>query len=105
MALDPTSFKARWPEFTPTPDARVAAALADAAALCDVRVYGAAPIDLAVGLTAADLLATSPAGQQARLDPKSADGPTVYRATLNQIMRARAGGAWTVGQSPTGYNL
>lgn len=101
MAWTATTFKARWPEFTPTDDARVTAALADAAALCDARVYGAS-YDLAVGLTAADLLATSPAGVQARLNPKGSDATTTYRAALLKIMRARAGGPWAVGQGNGG---
>ncbi len=95
MAWTATTFKARWPEFAPTDDARVEAALADAAEYSDVGLFGDRH-DLAVGLYAAHLLATSPAGQHSRLESDKAD--TTYRAEWERMARQVAAGPWTIGQ-------
>lgn len=99
MAWTASTFKSRWPEFAPTADAQVDAVLVAAARRCDARVFGD-DTDEAVGFYAAHLLATSPQGQQARLESDKAD--TTYRAEWLRLARQRAGGPWSVGQGPSG---
>ena len=101
MAWTPTTFKARWEEFSATADALITAVLAEAALECDARVYGDS-YDHAVGLLTAHKLSISPGGQQARLEAKGGDGTTTYLAELNRLSRRRAGGPWAMGQTPTG---
>ncbi len=96
-AYTPTTFKARWTEFTPVADALVTSALAEATRECDARVFGTR-IDDAIGLLAAHKLAISPQGQAARLVAK--DGSTTYGTEWARIARQRAGGPWAVGQTP-----
>ena len=100
MTVTAASLKARWSEFTPTDDAVVTAAIAEATRRTDVRVFGDR-FDDAVGLRACHLLSAGAFGQQARLDPKAGDGTTVYQAELNRLVRERAGGGWSAGQGPT----
>ena len=97
MTWTAASFKSRWPEFVPIEDARVEAALAEAALETDARVYGRS-YDHAVGLLAAHKLAVSPAGQQARLEAK--DASTTYEAERRQLGRKRGGGPWVTGYRP-----
>jgi len=98
MAWTATTFKARWPEFAPTADARVEAVLVSAARRCAASVFGA-DTDEAVGFYAAHLLATSPHGTQARKG--DSDTPTYY-VEWQRLARQRAGGPWSVGQGPGG---
>lgn len=98
MAWTPTTFRARWPEFTATPDALVQPALDEAARSVDPRLF-AAQTDDAVGWLAADLIARSPGGENARLVAK--DGTTTYGDRFRVIARGRAGGGWFAGQRIT----
>jgi len=98
MGWSAASFKAARPEFAPVADARVEAALQDAERLCDVRLFRA-DHDAAVSARAAHILAVSPHGMQARMEP-AADGKTTYLAEWERLARARAGGPWAVGQRP-----
>lgn len=100
MAWTPTTFRARWTEFAPTADAVVQAALNEAARRTDARVFGDRTDD-AVGLLAAHNLSISPQGMPARLESK--DGETTYMVALKLLRRERAGGAWAIGQGPTGW--
>jgi hypothetical protein len=100
MGWTATTFKARWGEFAPTDDALVAAALAEADAECDARVFGGS-YDHAVGLLAAHKLSVSAFGLQARLDPKAAkdtpNGTTTYGQEHDAIAAKKAGGFWALG--------
>lgn len=100
MTVTAATLKARFTEFAPTDDALVAAVIAEARQELDPAVFGAT-LDTAVSLLAAHKLALSPAGQPARLegtaaDPSSLDR-TTYGADLKRLLRARAGGVWTIG--------
>lgn len=101
MTVTAASLKARWAEFSPTPDAVVDAALAEAVRRTDARVFGDRTDD-AVALRACHLLSTGAFGQSARLDVKGGDGTTTYLAELQRLTRERAGGGWAAGQGPTG---
>ena len=100
MTVTVASFKARWAEFSATPEATVEAALAEATRRTDANGFGDR-FDDAVALLAADQLSVGAFGQQARLDPKGGDGTTVYMAALKQLRRERCGGGWACGQGPT----
>lgn len=102
MAWTASTFKARYQEFAPTSDSLVNAVLAEASAELDARVFGAT-YDTAVGLLAAHKLTTGPTGQTSRL--ASDVGDSTYRQQLQRMKRARAGGAWSVGQKPDGSIL
>lgn len=102
MAWTASTFKTAYPEFEALADALVEAKLAEATRRLDARVFGARADD-AVGLQAAHLLALSPFGQHARLE--SDKGDTTYRQELQRMMRASAGGPWTIGQLPDGTLL
>lgn len=99
MAWTAATFKAARPEFAEVADAIVTQYLADAVADNDVRVFGTTGIDAMVSLDAADRIACSPYGQQARLDPKS-DGRTIYRVQWERLARDKAGGPIAIGQTP-----
>lgn len=103
MAWTATSFKARYPEFAPTPDAQVNGALADATARIDTRLLSTANYDAAVGLLTAHLLSITPFGQQARLEgekePSGGTGST-YNSELKRLLRLAGGGPWFAGQLP-----
>lgn len=102
MAVTPATFKAQRPEFDALSDALVQLHLDQATRALDARVFGAT-FDDAVSLHAAELLALSPYGLQARLVAK--DGSTTYGKLLERLKRAKAGGPWTVGQLPDGSLL
>ena len=95
----PTTFKIRWAEFAPTPDAVVQAALDEATRRTDERVFGDR-YDDAIGLRAAHNLSLSPFGQQARLE--SDKGTDTYQAERDTLIQERAGGGWAAGQGPLG---
>lgn len=96
MAWTVSSFRARWTEFASAPsDAVVTSALAEAAAECDERIFGAS-YDHAVGLLAAHKISVGPGGQQARLDSDEAE--TTYSREWTKLARKRAGGPFTIGQ-------
>lgn len=103
MPFDAATFKARYPEFAPTPDALVTATLADATARIDSRLLSTANFNAAVGLLTAHLLSISPFGQQARLEgekePSGGTGST-YNSELKRLLRLAGGGPWTTGQLP-----
>ena len=86
MAVDVIRFRARFPEFRGQDSAIIAACLDDAAARIHADRYGE-QADTAVLYLAAHLLATSPYGEFARLDPKKEpDGAlTVYERELRRI--------------------
>lgn len=101
MAVTIASLRAQRPEFVPTADAVVHAAIDDALSEVDPRVFGATT-DQAVGLLAAHKLAASPFGAQARLEPKAqggggAHGSTTYGAEYDALARQVGGGFWTAG--------
>lgn len=102
MTWTASTFKARWEEFSPQTDALVLAALAEATAELDERVFDAS-FDHAVGLLAAHKLAVSPFGQMARLVAE--DGSTTYEKELAKLSRKKAGGVWAVGLKPDGSVL
>jgi hypothetical protein len=105
MVWTAATFKARWAEFTPTPDATVTAVLAEAATYCDERLFGDR-YDQAVGLYAAHLLSIAPFGQQARADGKGPPGTdTTYLQQWTRLARAVAGGPWTMGRGYDGAGL
>lgn len=99
MTWDAASFKARYVEFDSASDALVTAALAEAIPYVDPALFPN-DTDRAVGLKAADILALSPFGQNARLQAK--DGTTTYGKQFDDLVRIRAGGPWVAGQSATG---
>jgi len=103
MSWTATTFRARWEEFTNSPDALVVSALAEAAEECDERVFGG-KFDHAVGLLAAHKLSISPFGQQARLDPKAAKdsphGTTLYGQEHDALAAQCGGGFWVTGVMP-----
>jgi|GEM_PF-903705 len=100
MAVTPASLRTRRPEFTPTDDAVVQAAIDDAVTEVDERVFGE-KADQAVSLLAAHKLAVSPFGQQARIDPKAAGpglhGTTTYGVEYDALVRQCGGGFWVTG--------
>lgn len=98
MAWNPTTFRTVYAEFAGTPDAVVAAKLAEATARCDARVFGANNLDAAIGLLASHLLSIAPFGQQARRE--DAGKPTTYLVEWERLAKARASGPWAVGQVP-----
>lgn len=103
MTVTAASLKAQRPEFAPTDDAVVLAAIADADTEVDARVFGE-KAGQAVSLLAAHKLALSPFGTQARLDPKAqGDGPhgqTVYGVEYDALVRQCGGGFWVTGVLP-----
>lgn len=98
MAWTASTFKARWAEFAPQSDDLVDAVLAEAAAECDERVFGAS-YDHAVGLLAAHKMAVSPFGQTARQEGGDKSS-TTYLDEWSRLTRARAGGPWVTGYRP-----
>lgn len=98
MAWTATTFKARWGEFSPQSDSLVDAVLAEAAAECDARIFGASH-DHAVGLLAAHKLAVSPFGQTARQEGNDKSS-TTYLDEWQRLARLRAGGPWVTGYTP-----
>lgn len=98
MAWTATTFKVRWPEFAPQSDALVVAVLAEAAAECDERIFGAS-YDHAVGLLAAHKLGMGPFGQTARQEGND-KAKTSYLDEWNRLARARAGGPFVTGYTP-----
>lgn len=108
MAWTATTFKARYSTFGPKPDPLVAAALAEATAECDERVFGRL-YETAVGLLAAHKLSTDPSGGAARTDAKTIlamkgqpHASSTYGIEFDAIVRKRAGGFWTLGHGPSG---
>ena len=90
MAVSLASLRAQRPEFVPTADGVVQAAIDDAVTEVDPRVFGE-KADQAVSLLAAHKAAISPHGKMARLDPKAqGDGPhgqTVYGVEYDALVR------------------
>lgn len=82
MAWTSETFVARYPEFVPA-GSLVAGALADAALMVDVNIYGALT-DRAIGLYAAQILARSPFGRTLRQVEKDGN-KTPYDDDLNEL--------------------
>ena len=101
MTVTAASLKARYEEFAPVGDPAVTLAIGEATRRTDARVFGDR-FDDAVMLRACDLMSTGAFGQQARVDPKAATGPTTYAIQLATLVGERAGGGWAAGQLPTG---
>ena len=99
MSWTPASFRARFPEFTALSDAQIQLALNEGVNHNDPRVFQQT-IDDAVGYYAADALALSPGGQNARLQKN--DIKTTYRAQWERLAQQAAGGPWAIGQGPSG---
>lgn len=103
ITVTPITLRAQRPEFAPTADAVVQAAIDDAVTEVDERVFGE-KANQAVSLLAAHKLAISPHGRQARLDPKAqGDGPhgsTTYGVEYDALVRQCGGGFWVVGVLP-----
>ena len=97
MAWTVDTFKAAFDEFSATPDAKVARALAEGVDSCDERVFGTS-YDTAVAYWAAHVISTSPGGQQSRL--ASDLGDTTYLKRWENLAQKKAGGAWAIGQLP-----
>lgn len=100
MAVSLAQLRAQRPEFAPTDDAVLQAAIDDADTEVDARVFGE-KADQAVSLLAAHKAAISPFGTQARLDPKAqGDGPhgsTTYGVEYDALVRQCGGGFWVTG--------
>lgn len=103
MAVTIASLRAARPEFAPTPDAVLQAAIDDAVSEVDDRVFGA-KADQAVSLLAAHKAAIAPFGLQARLDPKAqgdgAHGTTTYGVEYDALVKQCGGGFWVAGVYP-----
>ena len=108
MTVTPTDFVSKYaPEYASTlaADGRngtaiVQQALTDAAAGVDYRLFPATIADRMVALIAADMLATSPYGQQARLDSgdKKKPAKSTYRVEYEELEAKYAGGPVAMGQ-------
>ena len=88
MALDGTSFVARFPEFSEVNEvspATITAALADAAIYCDSVLWGTR-YESGVMWKAAHLLALTPLGEGARLSKTSEQ--TTYGVVFDSMKRA-----------------
>ena len=100
MAVSLASLRTQRPEFAPTADGVVQAAIDDAVTEVDPRVFGE-KTDQAVSLLAAHKAAISPHGKMARLDPKAqGDGPhgtTTYGVEYDALVRQCGGGFWVTG--------
>jgi hypothetical protein len=92
MALDPDTFKLRFPEFKSTADEMIQAFLDAAAVHCDAEVYLTKHED-AVLYRAAHTLALSPQGAAAKMVNK--DGTTSYQMHFNEI-RSEIGAGFRV---------
>jgi|SRR4051812_11846499 hypothetical protein len=90
MALDEAAFRVRHPEFKGAGSALVTAKLSDALKRLSPGLYGTS-FDEAHGWLTAHLLATTPWGMAARLDPKVAaikgvkPGATIYSLELQRL--------------------
>lgn len=86
MALDVLAFRERFPEFRSQDSALIASCIEEASARLDASYFGTR-IDSAVGQLAAHLIAVSPFGEFARLDPrKEPDGClTIYDRELKRM--------------------
>ena len=89
MAVDKTTLRARFPEFTNTPDSLVDASIADAKLMVDSVYYGTR-YDMAVTYYAAHLIAVNPLGEMARLDKKA--DTTTYWLLFESVKRATGTG-------------
>jgi hypothetical protein len=97
MALDETAFRVRHPEFKGASSALVTVKLADALKRLSPGLFGTS-FDEAHGWLTAHLLATTPWGMAARIDPKLAlmtgakPGSTIYSLELQKLaLEAGAG--------------
>ncbi len=111
MAWTATTFKARYSTFSPKADALVTAVLAEAVLEVDARLFGDTT-DMAVGLLTAHKLSLDPSGGAARLDAKTIlamkgqpHASSTYGIEFDALVRKKAGGPWTIGQTPSGYTL
>lgn len=98
MAWTATTLKARYVELAPLGDPVVTAAIAEAEAECDARVFGAS-YDHAVGLMAAHKLTHGPGGATARQEGND-KARTTYLEEWQRLARMRAGGPWVTGYTP-----
>lgn len=89
-----SQFLARYPEFQKAGTALVQSVLAEAATQLDQGVWGNL-YDAGHGACAADILALSPFGQQARMVPKS--GTTTYRRRFEELQKTVACGGAVAG--------
>lgn len=87
MALSRSGFRALYPEFDKVGDGVVDAKLVEAEARLDTTFWGDR-FDLAHGLLTSHLIAISPSGRHARLDPKKASGFTsTYEREFDKLLR------------------
>lgn len=92
MALTRSAFRTLYSEFDRVEDATVDAKLAEAEDRLSEDYFGDR-FDNAHGLMTAHLIAISPAGRQARLDPKKAEGnTTTYQRELGELLKENAPG-------------
>ncbi len=89
MAVTRRSFLARYPNFEPASKIMIDEALRDAVANVDTGIFGT-KTDQAVALKAADILALSPFGQNARMQKK--DGSTVWGQQFLALARSMTPG-------------
>lgn len=90
MAVDVTTFKARFPEFMDAPNDLAQAKLNDAITLCPSEVWGDSTVDNSIaqqGIFAytAQALAVSPFARKLALTKK--DGSTIYDGRLTMLKR------------------
>lgn len=96
MALDEAGFRVRHPEFKGASSGLVTIKLADAVKRLSVELLGSS-YDEAHGWLTAHLLATTPWGMAARIDPKlaSTPGETIYSVALKQLQLEAGAGVGT----------
>jgi hypothetical protein len=89
MTISERQFRAQFPEFRDTAPAVVERAISDATAQIDATVWGT-KTNLGIKYLAADIIASGPLGEQARL--KKENRSTTYRDKYNSLMRQVAFG-------------
>lgn len=82
--MDLASFKIRRPEFRNIPDDAIQACLNDAAVRTDASLFGNT-YDEAHMWLAADILVSSPFGQQARLVPEGENKKSIYATKRKEL--------------------
>lgn len=89
MAITARQFRAQFPEFRTTPQAVIERGLSDALVQMNAAEWGDR-LDAGQKYLAADLIASGPLGEKARL--KKDNQQTVYRRKYMDLMRASIGG-------------
>lgn len=108
MALDVTSFLARFPEFKRAPLDLIESKITEAELQIDSAVWNT-KTDLGAGYLAAHLLALSPFGQHARLVPANmkptrGEALTTYEREYKRLVKIVASGFRVTGPDQTTVN-